>query len=338
MSEKILITGADGFLGGAMFDTAKNGGQEVIGTVLKENELTEKLGVVRLDITNREETVKLICDKKPDIIANFAGIAAPSIVKNNPELAYSVNVKGVLNIIFGVLAARTIDNTYNPTILGAGSVEEKGNGALDSNGNPIETSEETPDAPLNLYGEQKVEAGQKALELCRLNNIRMYWILQGNATGAPDYENLKQNPIHLRHGQELGFFVPDVAKQIAEIEKRGEKQATITTGHIEHQRNFVYGEDAVKAYLDLAKEKPASGKYLVCANKSISLQEILKTLIGFSYVDILHQIDESKGGVGANRFYGNDKIKGATGWEPVTPIQKALKTVLDDQRRKLGLI
>lgn len=335
MSEKILITGVDGFLGGAMFDTVKNSNREVVGTVLKETELTEKLGVVRLDITNREETVKLICDKKPEIIANFAGIAAPAVVRDNPDLAYSVNVNGVLNIIYGVLAARSIDPDYKPTILGAGSIEEYGNGLTDENGEPLEINENTSSPPINLYGEQKKEAGQKALELCQLNNIRMYWVIQGNAMGAPDYANLTENPIHLRHGQEPGFFVPDVAKQIAEIEKSGKEQAFLTTGHIEHQRNFVYGEDAVKAYLALAEEKPAPGKYIVCANKSISLQEILKTLVDFSYVDITHKIDESKGSVGKSRIYSNSNIKNATGWEPVTPIQKALKTALEDQRRRL---
>ncbi len=336
MSKEALVIGVDGFLGGTAFDKIKNTGVEVMGTKYgPETQKEHDLGVVRLDLSNREQTVNLVCREKPKIIANFAGIAAPSVVKNNPELARQVNVEGVLNIIYGVLAARQLDNTYDPIILGAGSVEEKGNGQLDFLGRPIPITENSPDDPQNAYAAQKLEAGNTALELSRQNGIKFYWILQGNATGAPDITD-KRNPIHIRHGQDAGFFVPDVAMQIAKIEKSGNQQGVLTTGHIPHERNFVYGDDAIEAYLALAKKQPTTGKYIVCANESVSLQSILDTLISFSFVKILHEIDETRGMPGQDRFYDNTKIKKNTGWTPTTTLEKALKLVLEDQRRRLS--
>lgn len=334
MSKEILITGVDGFLGGTMYDNLKNSGESVVGSSFKESEVLSSLGIVRLDVSDREAVFRQVRNK-PEVIANFAGIAAPSVVKESPDLAWSVNVGGMINIVEAVLAVRKIDNTYNPVILGAGSIEEFGNNPTDEQGNTILINEETTPDPLNLYAKQKKEAGDEVMKLCLANHIQFYWIHQGNAIGAPAAEDLVRSPIHLRHGQDLGFFVPDVARQIAEIEASGQANASLTTGHIEHKRNFIYGEDAIDAWISLAKKRPASGRYIVCSGDSVSLEEVLNTLLGFSLVEIIHKIEGSKGGVGKDRYYTNSKIKKATGWLPETTLRKALRTALDDQRAKV---
>lgn len=327
MNRETLVIGVDGYLGGAFFDQVKNTGENVTGTSLEVKGIAEKLGIIRHDLTDKDGTVKLISRRKPDVIADFVGIASPAEVKNNPELAWKLNVGGVENIIRGVLATRYLDNSYDPVILVVGSVEEFGDSKTIVN-------EETPFAPKNTYGEHKVAADIMAMKLAQENDLKLYWILQGNAIGGPD-RNDSENPVILRHGQSPGFFVPDVAKQIAELEKSSVRQGEIKTGYISHQRNLIHFEDAVKAYRAIAETKPAPGRYIVAADKSIALDEVLKMLISYSFIDIIHVLDESRGKPGKDRFYSNEKIKNATGWTPTTTLEKALKLALEDQRQKI---
>lgn len=336
MSNESLVIGVDGFLGGTFYDKLKNSGEPVIGTSLRvESKLAEDLGIIRHDLTNREETIKLICKNKPKIIADFAGIAAPSEVKKNPRLAWDLNVRGVMNVIYGVLAAREIDSNYNPVILIAGSVEEFGDGPLDSDGKPGIITEDSPYAPQNIYAEQKMSAEERAMRLCKKYNLNLYWIEQGNAIGSPDIAN-PENPIHLRHGQNTGFFITDVAKQIAALERSGNPQGKIVTGNTSHLRNFIPAESAAEAYLAIAKEKPTPGRYVIAGDNSISLEEIIKIFRSFSTIEIDHEIDEARGAKGKDRYISNKKLKKATGWTQTTTLEKALKLALEDQRRKVN--
>ncbi len=338
MAHEITITGAGGLLGGSMYEHLKKSGENVIGTTLTiESEIAQKLGFKRLDTSDLEATKKFVWDNLPNTFYHFAGIARPGLVNEKPELGEKVNIGGVLNLFEAIEEGKKKDNSYSPVIIAAGSVEEFGDAPLAKDNNPITIIESTPKNPLNIYAEQKKLAGELAFDLSRKYKTKLIWIYEGQATGVSENRDISQ---------EKGYFVPDIASQIAAFEKNVQdgkvspvEPQILRTGVIGHKRNFIDVRDAVKAYVAIAKESNLpSDDFIVCADKSVTLKEILDILINHSVVPIIHEIDKSRGaGAGVDRYYSNQKIKSAANWKPEIPLEETLRLVLEYQRKLAGV-
>ena len=326
MPEKsILITGSGGFLGGTATETLRKAGENVIGTdVNVESELAQKLKLRRLDITNREETLAFIWNNLPETILHFAGISVPKEVANNEALGQKVNVESVMNLLDAVVNARKKDPSYNPVILVAGTVEQFGDSTVEGE----VLTEESARNPINPYGRQKQLMAEKFLQRCIKEGIRGYVIIEGQTAGVSPSGEISQKK---------GFLIPDLASQVAEIEASGRDQGIIVTGELSHQRNIIDLNDAIKAWIEVAKKTPKPGEYIVCAEKSRPLIDVLKILIeNSSVVNIVHEIDKSRGSGGTDRFYSPGKIMVATkDWRPEVELEKTIKDVLEFQRRHL---
>ncbi|MDA4122203.1 MAG: GDP-mannose 4,6-dehydratase [Thaumarchaeota archaeon] len=101
---RILITGAAGFMASYLIPTLVEKGYDVIGLDMKgafENGnvkgIINRIKVIEADITNYSELEKL--DFKVDFIHHLAAIAAPSVCTAQPKLAYDVNVLGTHNVL-----------------------------------------------------------------------------------------------------------------------------------------------------------------------------------------------------------------------------------------------
>lgn len=322
-SEKILVTGASGFLGATAFELLKDKGENVLGTSRDpESASSKKLGLIRLDTTNSEETDRFIRDKLTKTIFHFTGISKPREAQDNPEQAKLANIDSVMNLIHAILVARESNPDYDPVIVVAGSVEQFG----DQKHKDQVFDESSKKNPLNLYASQKDEMAIAFLNLCETFKIRGYVVIQGPASGVSPSGNFSQS---------RGFLIPDMASQVAMLENCGQKSGVVVTGEISHQRNIVDVKDAVEAYISLAKEKPAIGEYIVCADESVPLSEILKIMIHNSTIDLISEIDKSRGfGKASDRFYSHQKLTEATGWKPKIPVEKTSVDVLNFQRNQ----
>lgn len=101
---RILVTGAAGFMGSYLIPALVERGYQVIGLDLKgafENGnlkgVINRIEVVEADITNYGELEKLGFDV--DYIHHLAAIAAPGVCSAQPKLAYDVNVLGTHNVL-----------------------------------------------------------------------------------------------------------------------------------------------------------------------------------------------------------------------------------------------
>ena len=296
-------------------------GEDVVGTDLNvEHELAKKLGLRRLDITQKEETNQFILETHPKTILHYAGIAMPKEVAQNEELGRRVNIDAVMNLLDAIVEARKKDPNYNPTIIVAGSVEQFGDPVKE--GEVI--TEKSPRNPKTLYGKQKQEMAERFLEKCHQENIRGYVVIQGQVSGVSPSGEISQKP---------GFLIPDLALQAAVIEASGEKQGVLITGVLENKRPILDVNDAIRAHLEIARKTPVPGEYIVCAAESRPLLDVLKTLIENSSVKLIHDINIALGAGGPDRFYSPKKIMTATGWQPEVPLENIIKRVLEFQRR-----
>ena len=297
-------------------------GEDVVGTDLRvEHELAKKLGLRHLDITQKEETSKFILENPPQTILHFAGIAMPKEVAQHEELGRRVNIDAVMNLLDAIIEAKEKDPGYDPVIIVAGSVEQFGDPMKE--GEII--TEESPRNPKTLYGKQKQEMTERFLEKCHLKNIRGYVVIQGQVTGVSPSGEISQK---------TGFLIPDIASQIAVIENSGLEQGVLITGVVGNKRPILDVNDAIDAYLKLALKTPMPGEYIVCAQKSLPIQDVVDILIKNSHVKFIHKIDKSRGFGGPDRFYSSKKIMDSTGWKPKIPLEKTLKVLLDRYRQK----
>ncbi len=324
MSERprILVTGATGLLGGTMMEHLK--GEPVVGTTRNsETEIAKRLGLKQLNTENLEETLRFISDNLPEKIFHFAGMSKPKDAKDNPEKSRLANVDSTLNLLAAIKHARKKDPTYDPVVIVVGSVEQFG----DPTNKNQTFDEESERKPVNTYGQQKEEMSKEFLKLAKEYDIRGYVMIQGQSTGVSPSGEISQSG---------GFLIPEIASQIAQLELSDVEPKIIKTGNISHKRDIVDINDAIKAYIALAKNTPEVGEYLVCSGSSVALTEILGFMTSASTKEIMHRIENGRGfGEAIDRYYSHQRLTRATGWMPETPAQKSAIDVLEFKRREL---
>jgi len=116
---KVLVTGAAGFIGFHLSKRLIALGKDVIGldnlndyydVNLKLARLKQiegyKIQFIKLDIANREEIVRLFHDNKFDIVVNLAAQAGVRYSLKNPHVYIESNINGFVNVLEGCAACR----------------------------------------------------------------------------------------------------------------------------------------------------------------------------------------------------------------------------------------
>ena len=156
-NKKILVTGGAGYIGTSLvpllleqghtvtvFDNLMQGGNQLLSFFRNKN-----FNFIKGDITIKKDLEKAIHNQDYDIIIHLAAIVGFPACKNNPELAYNVNVVGTENLIEVSSPDQVI--LYGSTGSNYGKVTDV-------------CTEESPLNPLSLYGETKTTAEKLLME------------------------------------------------------------------------------------------------------------------------------------------------------------------------------
>ena len=136
MTEKILITGAGGFLGSLLSEKLKDK-YSVIGTT----KFSEKSGI-KCDITNKKNIIQIIQKTNPDIIIHLAGITGNIECEKDPHKTLETNVMGTYYILDAIKNKKII-------LIFASSREVYGY-------SKNKVNENSPLQPINLNGITKM--------------------------------------------------------------------------------------------------------------------------------------------------------------------------------------
>src|ERR1043165_699636 len=92
---KVLVTGANGFLGQHLCLWLMKNNMSVIATGKGESHFpaTEKVVYESLELTNHKDVKKLLKEYKPDIVVHNAAMSKPDICDKNREMCRAVNVE-----------------------------------------------------------------------------------------------------------------------------------------------------------------------------------------------------------------------------------------------------
>ncbi len=305
--QTILITGSNGFVGKHLVDELRQNGYKTIGidrnASLDQVDTTSKV----LELMNIDQ-VKKIDFKKIDGVIHLAGLAAVGPSFEDPMKYLNTNMGIEVNLFEAALSQNA-----KPKFIVISS------GSLYGNNSAMPLTEDSTVLASSPYAVSKI--GQEQLAL--------YYKNRG-------FECFITRPFnHIGPGQGLGFLVPDLAKQIVEVEL-GLKN-NISVGNLESKRDYTDVRDIVRAYR-LVFEKGKSGEtYNICSGVAYSGQDILNSLSRLAIKNIKVVQDESKLRPSDSPilFGSNKKITKDTGWLPNIKLEKTLSDVLDDWRNKV---
>jgi len=153
MSQKVLITGANGQLGKELVELFTEKGFEVYG-----------FGRDKMDITNQAQVQEVIGTLKPNIVLHSAAHTQVDLAESEPEQAFSINAYGTRNVAVAAEAVGAKLVYVSTDYVFDGTTDEPYN-------------EFSPTSPLGVYGKSKLAGEQFVRDLhSKFFIVRTSWV------------------------------------------------------------------------------------------------------------------------------------------------------------------
>jgi UDP-glucose 4-epimerase len=256
--KKALVTGGAGFIGSHLVLALLNQGTEVTVIDDMSNGLESNLDLFRIQ-TNivRASILDLDALKEAaedcDTIFHLAAVSNVAQTLNHPLEAHAVNATGTMNVLE---AARA----HNCHVVFSSSAATYGDTPL------VPTPETSPQAPISMYGSQKLLGEYYIRNYCHLFDLSAACLRYFNVYGP------RQRPDSPYSGV-ISIFT-DRAQRNAPISIHG-------TG--EQTRDFVAVEDVVAANIAAAQHRTGKGEaFNVCTGERTSVKTLCNLAVEFT--------------------------------------------------------
>lgn len=312
-----LVIGAGGFVGRYLLQQLLEDGKTPGATKLPREALKmDGVEVFDLDLGSQSAIRQLLERERPMQIYHLAAQSSVGLSWKEPELTVDVNIKGTLHLLEAI---RSIPEYY-PRILLVGSGEEYG--YLREGACPIDEAE--PLHPGNIYAVTKACQNMLGSVYARAYGMGIIMVRAFN---------------HIGVGQAPTFVAADFALQIAEIEA-GLRPPVMQVGNLAAKRDFSDVRDVVRAYTMLMERGMSGETYNVGSGHAVAIQELLDTLLDLSRESIAVEQDPAKMRPSDVPIIEADinRLNEHTGWEPQYPLRETLSTMLDDNRKRFGIL
>ena len=313
---KVFVTGINGFVGHHLTQELQDHGYEVVGFTREvDNHGALSVPMYEGDILIAEQVERALRRVRPEMIVHLAAQAKPGYSFVHARETFEINVFGTLYLLEAVKSLREKDQAFNPKILLIGTSEEYGDAREDE----MPLVETTVLRPTNPYANSKVACYHLGMQYVRASGLDIVYAVPFS---------------HIGPGQREGFLVPDVCKQIVEIE-RGERESVLVTGPLKVERDYSDVRDIVRGYRMLLEKGECGQRYNLCQGRSVGVDYVVDKLISFADVNIEHQVDESRRRpTELMKLYGSyEKINTLCGWKPEIELEKTLSDALDGWRK-----
>ena len=296
--KKILVTGADGFIGSHLTEMLVRQGYNVRAFVLYNSfnswgwldespkEIKAELEVFAGDVRDSHGVKKAM--EGCDCVLNLAALIAIPYSYHSPDTYIDTNVKGALNI---VQAARD---------LGVAKVVQTSTSEVYGTAQFVPITEEHPLQGQSPYSASKIGADQIALSFYRSFETPVAVIRPFNTYGPR---------------QSARAVIPTIITQIASGKRR------IKLGALSPTRDFNYVKDTARGFISVMNSDKSVGEVInIGSNFEVSIGDTAKIIAEAMGVEIEIECEEERlrpEKSEVNRLWAdNSKAKRLLGWEP----------------------
>lgn len=313
---RILVTGADGFVGRYLLRHLLRSGHELVGAVRPGSDAArgwltdDEYGAVQwagLELDDPGSFDELFT-APVDAVVHLAAVASGSDAREDPGHAWVVNAAGTARLLEAAAATREA-GVADPLLLvvSTGEVYGPGEGRR---------SEDAPMTPVSPYAASKAGAEVSAGEVGRRTGLRIIVARPFQHTGP---------------GQLDRYVVPAFARRLRQARAKGASEVPV--GNLAPVRDISDVRDVVAAYSALLERGVPGQTYNVCRGDGVSLEGLfrkLSALVGVRAEPVLDPALVRPADI-THLVGDNARLRAATGWSPSISLDQTLKDVVDAQ-------
>lgn len=309
MNKKVLVTGADGFIGSHLTEMLVEKGYKVNALSqynsfnywgwLEDIEKLNEIEVLSGDIRDPHYCKKIT--KNIDIIFHLGALITIPYSYVAPDSYVDTNIKGTVNICQAAKenGVERVVHTSTSEVYGTAQY--------------VPIDEKHPKQPQSPYSASKIGADAMALSFYNAFELPVIVARPFNTFGPR---------------QSARAVIPTIITQIA----AGKKE--IKLGDVTPTRDFNYVKDTCEGFIALSKCKEAIGKEVnIASNFEISIEETVNTIKRIMKSDVEFIIEKERKRPSKSevlRLWGdNTLIKKLTGFLPKYNIEQGLKETID---------
>lgn len=297
-NKRILVTGADGFIGSHLTEELVRRGGDVRAFVYYNSfnswgwldsspkEILDNLDVFTGDVRDPYGVKEAV--KNCDVVMHLAALIAIPYSYHSPGAYVDTNIRGTLNILQAAreLGVEKIIHTSTSEVYGTARF--------------IPITEEHPLQGQSPYAATKIGADQIAFSFFRSFDTPVSIIRPFNTYGPR---------------QSARAIIPTVITQIASGSRR------IKLGHLHPTRDFNYVKDTVRGFLACAESERSIGETInIGSNHEISIGDAVSLIAEVMGVEIELETEQSRMRPARSEVErlcaDNSKAKELLGWEP----------------------
>jgi GDP-4-dehydro-6-deoxy-D-mannose reductase len=297
---RVLVTGAEGFVGGRLIPRLVAVGHTPIGVDRD------------VDVADRDAVDGAVVAAAPEAVVHLAAISFVPDSVREPAATFRVNFLGVRHLLEAVAQhaprARVL-------VVGTGNVY----GVATPPARPFD--ERSPLRPGSPYAVAKAAAD-----------------LLARSHAARGLDVVRVRPFnHTGRGRPESFVESSLARQIVEI-ALGRRAPRLAVGNLDAIRDFLDVEDVVTAYVRLLDRSVPAGLYNVASGVGRSVREILGLLLeiaGLAPSKIEIAVEPARWRATDHAVGDASRLRAATGWVPRVELRDTLRALLEGWRAEL---
>lgn len=309
MTQNVLVTGADGFIGSHLVERLAAQGYSVTALAqynsfnywgwLEDVDCRDRIKVVSGDIRD-PHFCRGIC-RDQDMIFHLAALIAIPYSYVAPDAYVDVNVRGTLNICQAAL-----DNKV-------GRLIHTSTSEVYGTANYVPIDEKHPLQAQSPYSASKIGADAIAMSFYNAFNLPVTIARPFNTYGPR---------------QSARAVIPAIISQIAAGKK------SIKLGDVSPTRDFNYVTDTCDGFIQLAQCEQAIGQTVnIGSNFEISVRDTLDLIKGLMQSDVEFVVEDARVRPEKSEVFrlwcDNTKIRALTGFEPRHTIRAGLEKTVE---------